>query len=109
MLVSPVPPHQRHAPHLKVQAADDLDVMREVLQLFVVHTEQLLNELANASDVNKWKQLTHSLKGSARGVGAFALAEAAAEAEPAPLDKSKITALNAAFSEARVFISKNPM
>ncbi|MEQ1755875.1 MAG: Hpt domain-containing protein [Micropepsaceae bacterium] len=95
--------------HLKVQAADDLDVMREVLQLFVVHTEQLMTELAHASDVRTWKQIAHSLKGSARGVGAFTLAEAAADAELAPLDKSKITALNAAFSEARVFISKNPM
>jgi hypothetical protein len=31
--------------HLKAQAADDLDVMREVLELFLVHTEQVLEGL----------------------------------------------------------------
>ena len=95
--------------HLKVQAADDVDVMREVLQLFLVHTEQVLGELANAKDDRTWKQLTHTLKGSARGVGAFALADAAVEAERAVLDQGKVAALKDAFSEARAFIAKNPM
>lgn len=95
--------------HLKVQAAEDVGVMREVLQLFLVHTEQLLAELSNATDEKSWKQLTHTLKGSARGVGAFGVADAAAEAERAILDKSKIDALNAAFAQARAFISAHPL
>jgi HPt (histidine-containing phosphotransfer) domain-containing protein len=95
--------------HLKVQAAEDLGVMREVLQLFLIHTEQLLGELANATDEKSWKQLTHTLKGSARGVGAFGVADAAADAERAILDKGKIEALNAAFAQARMFITTHPL
>ena len=95
--------------HLKTQAAEDLGVMREVLELFLIHTEQLLGELANATDEKSWKQLTHTLKGSARGIGAFAVADAAADAERAILDKGKIDALNAAFAQARAFIAAHPL
>lgn len=95
--------------HLKVQAADDVSVMREVLALFLVHTEQVLEQLSLASDEKAWKQLAHTLKGSARGVGAFALAEAAASAESAILDKSAIGPLTEAFEAARDYIVRNPM
>jgi HPt (histidine-containing phosphotransfer) domain-containing protein len=95
--------------HLKVQAAEDLGVMREVLQLFVVHTEQLLGELERASDEKTWRQLTHTLKGSARGVGAFGVADAAAAAEKSILDKGKIVELNNAFAQARAFIASHPL
>ena len=95
--------------HLKVQAAGDLGVMREVLSLFVTHTEQVLGELEKATDPKVWKQWTHTLKGSARGVGAFAVAEAAADAERKILDKSALAPLKAAFAEARAFIGKHPL
>lgn len=95
--------------HLKVQAADDTNVMREVLALFLVHTEQVLEQLSVASDERTWKQLTHTLKGSARAVGAFALADAAAAAERAVLDKAAIAAAKAAFEAARNYIAGNPM
>jgi len=95
--------------HLKAQAAEDLGVMREVLQLFLVHTEQLLGELANATDEKSWKQITHTLKGSARGVGAFGVADAAADAERATLDRAKIDALTVAFAHARAFITSHPL
>lgn len=95
--------------HLRVQAAEDTDVMREVLHLFFVHTEKLLHELATATDEKAWRQLTHTLKGSARGIGAFAIADAAADAERAILDKGKIDALNRAFAQARAFTASNPL
>ena len=95
--------------HLKIQAVEDLGVMREVLELFLVHTEQVLEQLSVASDEKTWNQLTHTLKGSARGVGAFAFADAAAAAERATLDKSAIAALKTAFDAARDYIVRNPM
>jgi len=42
---------------------------------------QLLTVLQQR-DVRKWREVTHTLKGAARGVGAFAVGEAAAAAEP---------------------------
>lgn len=95
--------------HLKAQAADDLDVAREVLQLFVVHGEQVIEQLDNATDEKTWKQLTHTLKGSAKGVGAFAVADAATHAERFVLDRSKIEPLKQALATARSFIIQNPL
>ena len=95
--------------HLQIQAAGDLGVMREVLALFVTHSEQVINELEQASDEKTWKQWTHTLKGSARGVGAFAMAEAAADAERHMLDKSKLEPLKTAFANARTFIGTHPL
>lgn len=95
--------------HLRSQAAGNIDVMREVLGLFDTHCEQVLAELENAQDAKAWKQWTHTLKGSARGVGAFAVAEAAAEAERHSMDKSTLAPVRAAVAEARAFIGKHPL
>lgn len=95
--------------HLRNQAAGNIDVMREVLGLFDTHCEQVLAELENAQDAKAWKQWTHTLKGSARGIGAFAVAEAAADAERHSMDKSKLAPIWAAFAEARAFIGKHPL
>lgn len=95
--------------HLEAQAAGNLSVMREVLELFVAHCEQVIGELERTDDAKTWKQWTHTLKGSARGVGAFAMAEAAADAERHSLDKTKIEPLRIAFVEARTFIGQNPL
>ena len=95
--------------HLKVQAAEDIGVMREVLELFVVHCGQVLDELSRTTDRTEWKQLTHTLKGSARGVGAFAVADAAADAEPCPLDQAHVRRISEAFEQARAFIVRNPL
>jgi HPt (histidine-containing phosphotransfer) domain-containing protein len=95
--------------HLRSQAAGNVGVMREVLELFIVHAEQVIGELERAEDAKAWKQWTHTLKGSARGIGAFAVAEAAADAERHSMDKGKIAPLRAAFLEARAFIGQHPL
>lgn len=95
--------------HLQSQAAGDLAVMREVLSLFVTHGEQVIAELERAGDAHAWKQWTHTLKGSARGIGAFEVAEAAAVAERHLMDKSTLEPLKAAFAKARAFIGTNPL
>ena len=95
--------------HLRAQAAENLDVMREVLALFITHGEQVIAELERASDEKSWKLWTHTLKGSARGIGAFAVADAAADAERHLLDKSKLEPLKAVFAEARTYIGLHPL
>jgi HPt (histidine-containing phosphotransfer) domain-containing protein len=94
---------------LRKQAAGNLGVMREVLQLFLTHCEQVLGELDRAADEQTWKLWTHTLKGSAGGVGAFAVAKAAADAERHMLDKSKLEPLKVAYAEAKAFIAANPL
>jgi HPt (histidine-containing phosphotransfer) domain-containing protein len=104
-----VMPHPVDYAHLDTQAAGDKGVMREVLALFIAHAEQVLTELERAEDAKTWKLWTHTLKGSARGIGAFAVAEAAADAERHSLDKSKLVPLRQAFTEARAFIGSHPL
>ena len=50
-------------------------------------------------------RLAHGLKGSARGVGAFALADCVAEIEKQPDDKHLIKKLSALIDEVRDFIA----
>jgi HPt (histidine-containing phosphotransfer) domain-containing protein len=95
--------------HLHSQAAGDKSVMREVLKLFIEHTQQVIDELERAGDEKTWKLWTHTLKGSARGVGAFAVADAAADAERHSLDKTKIEPLKVAFAAARTYIDGHPV
>lgn len=95
--------------HLHAQAAGDKDVMREVLDLFLVHTAQVIEGLEAADNTTTWRTLTHTLKGSARGVGAFAVADAAALAEAAPLDRSRVVPIREAFEAARRHVLANPL
>ena len=58
----------------------------EVLQLFAGQAPSTLADLAAAHDAKAWHIQAHTLKGSARAVGAWALATAAEEAERAGHD-----------------------
>jgi len=62
----------------------------EILQLFETQCREMLAKLeslaAEAGDGKSWRETTHTLKGASRGVGAWALADAAAEAEKIPPD-----------------------
>ena len=53
----------------------------EVLQLFAGQAPETLASLKAAATAKEWHVAAHTLKGSARAVGAFALAAAAEEAE----------------------------
>lgn len=60
----------------------------EVLRLFETQCGAMLGDLetaASSHDAKAWKILTHTLKGAARGIGAGALADAAAAAEKVDL------------------------
>ena len=67
--------------HLKRMTLGDAGLEREVLAMFSVQSARLVDALAAMpSDA---AALAHTLKGSARAIGAFAVAEAAARLEAA--------------------------
>jgi HPt (histidine-containing phosphotransfer) domain-containing protein len=79
--------------HLNRYTGGDRGLNAEILKLFedqCAATLAQLEELAKDDGVGGkiWHQLTHTLKGAARGVGAFRLADIAAEAEKIPADRT---------------------
>ncbi|MDE2182604.1 MAG: Hpt domain-containing protein [Alphaproteobacteria bacterium] len=71
--------------HLARYTGGDEVLNAEVLRLFDAQTTELverLQSILDARDAKSWKEVTHTLKGAARGVGAFGFADAAAAAEP---------------------------
>ena len=67
--------------HLETYAGHDMALVEEVLDLFAEQVSgwgRLLDP-----DGGAWRDAAHTLKGSALGVGAFALARACGEAEAA--------------------------
>jgi HPt (histidine-containing phosphotransfer) domain-containing protein len=100
--------------HLARYTGGDAALNAEILQLFANQSAELMTKLQTvleSRDLKGWKEITHSLKGAARGIGAFALADAAANAEPvepAPDNLGALNALQALKQETRsvqLFIS----
>lgn len=68
--------------HLRRYTLDDEQLQEEILELFRGQVQTLLSSLkASACDEAAWQMAAHTLKGSARAVGAFRLAKAAERAE----------------------------
>ena len=71
--------------HLARYTGGDEALNAEVLRLFDRQASEMVSRLGpilDARDARTWAEIAHSLKGAARGIGAFALADAAAFAEP---------------------------
>ncbi len=71
--------------HLARYTGGDEVLNAEVLKLFDTQTSELVGRLQvilETRDAKSWREITHTLKGAARGVGAFDFADAAAAAEP---------------------------
>lgn len=71
--------------HLSRYTGGDEALNAEVLTLFDNQTTELvakLSDILEARDGKAWKHITHTLKGAARGIGAFKFADVAAAAEP---------------------------
>jgi HPt (histidine-containing phosphotransfer) domain-containing protein len=54
---------------------------REVLDLFIVHCPRYLEALQDAVTAKAWHDAAHTLKGAARGIGAWRVARSAEAAE----------------------------
>jgi HPt (histidine-containing phosphotransfer) domain-containing protein len=67
--------------HLRQYTQGDPSLEREVFALFREQCALWLRTLTPGGDAETWRAGCHALKGSARGVGAFPLAEACAAAE----------------------------
>jgi len=92
--------------HLQRMTLGDADIEQEVLTMFLAQTARLMHMLAAIpADASA---LAHTLKGSARAIGAFAVADAAAGLEAAiarGFDTSAALAeLGEAVAEARAAI-----
>ena len=79
--------------HLNKYTGGDPGLNREILKLFEEQCSSTLAQLEalaknNGAGSKTWNDLAHTLKGAARGVGAFGLAEVAAEAEKSPPDEA---------------------
>ena len=92
--------------HLQRMTLGDADIEQEVLTIFAAQSARLVRTLAAMpADASA---LAHTLKGSARAIGAFAVADAAAELEAAiarGFDASaELAELGEAVAEARAAI-----
>ena len=71
--------------HLNRYTGGDRALNEEILSLFERQCHEMLERLdvfaSDSGEDKHWREITHTLKGAARGIGAFALAEAAADAE----------------------------
>lgn len=74
--------------HLARYTGGDRAINAEVMRLFDMQANELVSRLhgiLDARDAKSWKEVTHTLKGAARGIGAFAMGDAAAACEPIDL------------------------
>jgi HPt (histidine-containing phosphotransfer) domain-containing protein len=80
--------------HLARYTGGDVALNAEILRLFETQTSELvasLRAILEARDEKSWKEVTHTIKGAARGVGAFAMADAAAQCELLGIEDPGIT------------------
>ncbi len=82
--------------HLARYTGGEKDVNGEILRLFdsqIASMVMELNGLLASRDAKRWREIAHTIKGAARGVGAFDMGEAAAKAEPVnPADSTEAQA-----------------
>jgi HPt (histidine-containing phosphotransfer) domain-containing protein len=99
--------------HLSRYTLGARELEREVLELFCTQSFLYLEQLKASPSDKDWKDLTHSLKGSASAVGAWRVAEAAERAERsgpsaaaalAPSRDARIDEIDASLREADAYI-----
>ncbi len=81
--------------HLASYTLGDPGLEREVLQMFIDQSRICLGQLRSAESTKAWYDAAHTLKGSARGIGAFRVGMRAAQLEKTvePLNETVRTAI----------------
>jgi HPt (histidine-containing phosphotransfer) domain-containing protein len=98
--------------HLARYTLGDRALEAEILSLFLAQAPQSVIRLAGAQEHKHWREAAHSLKGSARGIGAWTLGDLAERAEKSvawnvPTARRQILAgLEAALAEVGAFASR---
>ncbi len=90
--------------HLSRQSLGDRSLENEILQLFHSQSTLYLDRLENAKTADERKFASHTLVGSARGLGAWKVAAEAEIAEKKCAKPCDISALRAAVREANYYI-----
>jgi HPt (histidine-containing phosphotransfer) domain-containing protein len=96
--------------HLSRYTLGEQALEREVLELFCTQSVLYLEQLRAAMSDKAWKDAAHSLKGSARAVGAWRAAQAAERAEALQGDvlvqfrAARIGEIESSLREAEAFI-----
>lgn len=91
------------AAHLERYTGGDAALTRELLGLMCEQGERCIALMREASEASSWRMAAHTLKGAARGVGAFALADLcdAVEEQPAAGWSGAAVAVEQCFGETR--------
>ncbi len=89
--------------HLVRQTLGDTALEREILQLFLRQSTSLLQGLENPQSPERQRLAAHTLKGSARAVGAWRVAEAAESVEVRP-DAGALGALRRSIEDVNAAI-----
>ena len=103
--------------YLETYAGGDMALVEEVLGLFREQAVMWVRLLDPAAEGEAWRDGAHTLKGSARGIGAAALAEACDAAELAGPDVGERTvrlervkdALDAALSDIAAYLHEREL
>ena len=90
--------------HLARQTGGDRALESEILQLFRQQIGLCAGQLRMTSGRER-KLIAHTIKGSARAVGAFGLSRIAAQIEDAPSDARLIAAVETEVARIRDFIA----
>jgi len=90
--------------HLSKQSMGDRDLEREVLGMFKEQALSIRSQIDKAG-IKERLFLAHALKGSARGIGAVAIAECAAAIETSPTDRLVLKRLARLIDEACDYIA----
>lgn len=70
--------------HLLRYTGEDEALQRELIGLMLDQADRCVGMMALAREPSEWRTAVHTLKGSSRGVGAFALGDLCDEAEELP-------------------------
>ena len=90
--------------HLSRQTLGDRNVEQEVLAMFASQALAVRDCIMQANASERF-QLAHGLKGSARGIGAFTLADCADRIEKSPDDRAALKRLAVLIDDVRDFIA----
>lgn len=102
----PVPSRRRPVDlvHLARQTMGDRALEQEVLGLFLQQLSGMCDRMASG-DAQVRRTLAHTLKGSARGIGAFGLAECASMIEDDPMSTAHLDQLGDEIAAVRQFVA----
>lgn len=92
--------------HLSHYTLGDSTLEREILQLFRAQSRIYLDRLRDAGGKSDWCEAAHTIKGSARGIGAWQVAICAEKAETSKSGKTQavLSELEDSIEEANAFI-----